>query len=196
MKLFPRRARPPTCPATPSFGEWVLRCFAGDGDITVLGYAELERAAANAASLLCAAVYDNPQAMASALPAPEDTAAEAALVARRTADGFKAALADRSHTVLTWPWEHLATRVAWAAARGQPADAAALGLRLLQVGGTYALRHREQAATVLRLWADVAAGLPGERERHADLPAMGRELFQSYCQLVAARGFTAAPARN
>lgn len=174
------RPRPPSAAPPLTFGAWVLRCFAGEPGVGSLDFAAAERAAANTAAALCGALFADRDALASGLPLPEDTADEAALVARRTAEGFRASLEDRVHTVITWPWEHLATRAVWEATRADTLDDDTLGLRLLQVSGVYVYAHRDQLETALGLWKQVAADLRGDAG--ADLVAMGTELFRLYQQ--------------
>lgn len=154
---------------TPSFGIWVLHSFARDEPVATMPFARLEHVCANAAALVCGAVYADPGAFAA--PA-EDDSGEAALVARRTADGFARALADRVHTVLAWPWDHIATRVTWQATHEGVLAEGRTGRALEHLAAAYASRHREQLAMVLGVWADVAAGLATGPT--PDLVAMGR----------------------
>lgn len=180
MRWFRRQAAPPAEAAKPaSFGAWLLAQFAGDAPAGALPFQQLERACSNAASLVCGAAFARPEAFRRADILRPALREEAGVVARRTADGFKAALADREHTVLAWPWEHMGTSLAWQATRAGEADAAALGERLETLAGAYAIFYREQLAAVLDLWRQVAAGVyRGERE--PDLPAMGAEMLAAF----------------
>ena len=140
-----------------------------------LPYAEVERLCANAGSLLCGAAFARPAAFAGRVPTAE-VAYEAALLARRTADGFKASLADRKNTV-----------IAWQATRANDTSEDALGEVLLALGTCYATRHREQLAAVLDLWGQVARGVHrGPNE--PDLARMGEEMLSAYEAVLAAGG--------
>lgn len=183
VKVFPRRRVPD--PAQPprdgGFGAWLLRQFTAGQPTEALPYAEIERLCANAGSLLCGAAFARPHEFAPAVELPRGLAGEAAVLSRRTADGFKASLADRKNTVIAWPWDHMATQIAWEATRAGDTSADALGEALLALGGAYATRHREQLAAVLDLWAQVAASLrepttPGR----PDLARMGGEMLTAY----------------
>lgn len=180
MRWFRRQAAPPAEAAKPaSFGAWLLGQFAGGEPAASLPFAKLERACSNAASLVCGAAFARPEAFRRADILRPALREEAGVVARRTADGFKAALADRENTVLAWPWEHMGTSLAWQATRaGEPA-VSALGERVEELAGAYAIFYREQLAAVLDLWRQVAAGVyRGERE--PDLPAMGAEMLAAF----------------
>lgn len=165
-----------------TFGEWLLGLFADGKRLTDLPFAEVERLCSNAASLLVGAAY--------ALPGQFERTAgrehEAALVARRTADGFKASLADRQNSVLAWPWDHMATAIAWQATSAGDTSEAALGQAISEIGGAYALRHREQVAAVLGLWQQVAGGVHKGPQR-PDLARMGSEMLAAYSATAAAR---------
>jgi hypothetical protein len=145
-------------------------------------FARLEQVCSNAGSALCGAAYAEPGALGSLLTIGQELAGEAALVAKRTGDGFKACLDDRQHTVLTWPWDHLATRVAWEASRTGDTSEETVGRRLGDIGAAYALRHREQLAVVLDLWQQVAAGAvePVPAAEPPSLVAMGRQLLAAF----------------
>lgn len=177
MNLLRRKAPPPPEPAVPGFGEWLLRQFANGESTAALPFATVERLCANAGSLLSGAAFARPEQFAR--PAPGPVYGEAALVAKRTADGFRASLADRQNTVLAWPWDHVATAAAWSATRAGDTSEHALGEAIEGVSVAYAFNHREQLGAVLNLWRDVAAGV-----RHtggpADLEAMGGEMFDAY----------------
>jgi hypothetical protein len=149
--------------------------FADGKRLADLPFSEVERLCANAGSLLVGAAYSMPGRFELAVGREKD----AALVARRTADGFKASLADRQNAVLAWPWDHLATTVAWEATRDGDTSEAALGRALSEIGGAYALRHREQAGAVLGLWQQVASGVHAGPQR-PDLERMGREMLAAY----------------
>jgi len=178
VKLFRRRPPAPP-PEPPTFGKWLFERVAQTPEIGDLPFARLEQICSNAGSLLCGAVFAEPEAFRGRLTLDVETQREALLLARRTADGFQASLKDRQHAVLTWPWDHLATRVAWQAKQSGTVDAAVIGRRLQAIGGAYALMHREQLAAVLTLWQDVAAGL-GTTKEPVDLGAMGRQMLAGY----------------
>lgn len=178
VKLIPRRS-PKPAPEPPSFGKWLFEHVAQTRDLGELPFARLEQVCSNAGSLLCGAVFAEPEAFRARLSIDAETKREAALLARRTADGFRASLADRDHAVLAWPWDHLATRVAWQATRSGTVDAAYIGRRLQTIGGAYGLMHREQLKAVLSLWQDVAAGLATVTER-PDLAVMGRQMLAGF----------------
>ena len=147
-----------------------------------LPYSEVERLCANAGSVLFGAVYASPEAFEGSLPATPELEREAALLSRRTADGFKASLADRKHAVIAWPWDHLATSLAWEATRNEDVSAEGLGEGLMGIGGTYALRHREQLTAVLDLWSQIAGNIRTLTEA-PDLARMGAEMHAAYCTL-------------
>lgn len=180
----PRRHRGEVAPLKQSFGRWVLRCFSGGTPLESMPFSAAERVAANTAAALCGALSMDRDALASGLPLPPGTDDDAALVARRTADGFAAALADPAHTVITWPWDHLATRVTWEASRDGALDDDAVGLRLLQVSGAYAVSHADQLTAALDLWRRVAGEV--ERGNAPDLAAMGARLHRIYLEAPAA----------
>lgn len=162
-----------------SFAEWLLRQFSGGKPMAELPYAEVERLCANAGSLLIGAAYATPNTFANRIPVQTYFAREAGLVSRRTADGFKASLADRKNAVIAWPWDHLATHVAWEATKANNTSEEALAAALTGVGGTYALRHRDQVDAVLGLWKQVAAGVHAGAEE-PDLARMGREMLSAF----------------
>lgn len=181
MRWFRRRGQDEgVAEARPSFGTWLLEQFSGGEPVGGLPFARLERACSNAASLVCGAAYAEPGAFEQRqeLWRPE-LRAEAGVVSRRTADGFRAALADRENTVLAWPWEHMGTSLAWQATRSGEVDAAQLGVRLEELAAAYALVHRAQLEAVIDLWRQVAAAVyRGEQE--PDLPRMGSEMLAAY----------------
>jgi hypothetical protein len=172
-----------------SFGEWVFARVASDATLAELPFARLEQLCSNAGSLICGAAYSRPDVFRGWLTMAPDVQREAALLSRRTADGFRASLADRNHVVLAWPWDHLATRVAWRATQGGQLAPANIGEQLLAVGGTYALMHREQFGAVVTLWAQVAAGVAVGAA--PDLAALGAQMLDAHLAEVAA----AAPGR-
>lgn len=178
MIFFRRRQpAPPAEPERTSFGEWLIRQFTGGEPTSALSFQRLERVCSNAGLLLCGAAYARPDAFRDG--APEINRREAGVVARRTADGFKASLADRANTVLAWPWDHMATSIAWAGTRDGDVSEARLGRALTEIGTAYALVHREQLAAVIDLWQQVAAGLnPGGPA--ADLQKMGSDMLQAF----------------
>ncbi len=181
MRWFRRQAAPARAGSAggAGFGAWLLAQFAGEEALATMPFARLERVCSNAASLVCGAAYARPDAFRRPGILRPALREEAGLVARRTADGFKAALADRENTVLAWPWEHMGTSLAWQATRAGELDGASLGERVEELAGAYALFCREQLAAVLDLWRQVAAGVyRGERE--PDLPAMGAEMLAAF----------------
>ncbi|MFN8507142.1 MAG: hypothetical protein U0547_06200 [Dehalococcoidia bacterium] len=191
MKLFRRASPPPPEPSRAVFGEWLLERFAGPREVGVLTFAELERAIANSASVVIGAAYAAPGAFA-AEPSPQERD-EARLVARHTADGFKAALQDRKHTVICWPWEHLATRLAWTATRAGEVDRRALGLALEGIGAAYSTLHHDQITSVIEVWDRVAQGIAGAGQGGSspDLRVMGLTMLAAF-QATAAPGAIAA----
>lgn len=140
--------------------------------IEALTFAQLEQACGKAASLVCGVAFAEPAEFPPP-PAADPMAAEASTIARRTADGFKAALGDREHSVLAWPWDHIATRVAWLAAREGPPAAPAVGERLTAIATAYAALHRDQLASVLDVWGQVTTGLAGPGAPATDLATLG-----------------------
>jgi len=193
MKLFRRHAPPPPAPKPDrdAFGAWLLQRFAGGRELAALTFAELERAVANSASVVIGAAYSAPGIFSA--EAPADVREEARLVARHTADGFKAALDDRKHTVICWPWEHLATRLAWNATRAGSIDQAAIGGSLEAISAAYATLHRDQLTSVIEVWDRVAAGVLSHDRPGAnpDLRIMGLTMlaaFQESRKLTALAG--------
>lgn len=178
MIFFRRRQpTPPAEPERPSFGEWLIRQFTGGQPTSALPFQRLERVCSNAGLLLCGAAFARPEAFREG--APQLNRREAGVVARRTADGFKASLADRANTILAWPWDHMATSIAWTGTRAGDVSEARLGRALTEIGTAYALVHREQLAAVIDLWQQVAAGLNGDA-RAADMQAMGRDMLRAF----------------
>lgn len=145
-------------------------------------FARLEQVCSNAGSVLFGAAYANAAALLPRPPVSQPVAAEAALVAKRTGDGFRACLEDRQHTVITWPWDHLATRVAWEATQSSDASEETVGRRLCEIGATYAVRHRAQLSSVFDLWEQVAAGLktPAPAPVAPSLVQMGAQLLAAF----------------
>lgn len=139
-------------------------------------FAELERVCSNTSSLLIGA------AMAAAgtdAVRPQDEIAaldHARLIARRTADGFSAALADRVHTVLAWPWDHVGTHVAWECSKNGTHARANEVLAEWSFG--YVANQPEQAVQVANLWSQVTAGLDGGEPKHLDV--LGGNALQLY----------------
>lgn len=182
MRLFKRSQAVPEARASEGgFAGWLLRQFSAGRPTASLPYAEVERLCANAGSLLVGAVHARPAAFETVAGArlPE-TGREAALISRRTADGFKTSLADRANTVIAWPWDHMATTVAWEATQAEDTSEASLGAALMALGSAYALRHREQVAAVLELWSQVAAGVVTSAQEPPDLGRMGAEMLAAY----------------
>jgi|GEM_PF-2098482 len=183
MRFFRRNRATP--PPVPSFGEWTLRSFAKDEPLEGMTFAQLEQVCSKAASLLLGAAFAEPEAAREESAKFPGAVREAGLLARRTADAFRAALADRERTVLAWPWDHLATRVAWEAARDGDASPGPLGDALWRAAAAYALYQREQLQHVITLWNQVAAGVSRSGAR-PDLAAMGRDALAAYRQTVGA----------
>lgn len=182
MRFLRRRAVPVPAAPPPSFGPWLLRHFARGEATAEMTFTQLEQVCSNAGSVLCGAAFDHASAL---LPVPEiagPLAAEAALLARRTGDGFRACLADRQHTVISWPWDHLATRIAWEATRASDQSEEAVGRRLCDIGAAYAVRHRDQLAAVLDFWRQVTSGLRPAAAGVAtpDLAQMGTTLLLAF----------------
>ena len=184
--LFRRRQpAPPAEPERPSFGEWLIRQFTGGEPASALSFQRLERVCSNAGLLLCGAAYARPEAFRES--APRLNRREAGVVARRTADGFKASLGDRANTVLAWPWDHMATSIAWTGTREGDVSEARLGRALTEIGTAYALVHREQLAAVVDLWQQVAAGLNGDAPP-PDMLAMGSDMLRAFEAAMEAPG--------
>jgi hypothetical protein len=141
-------------------------------------FSRLERVCSNAGLLLCGAAFVRPEAFSGDAQAGPGSR-EGNLVARRTADGFKASLADRANTVLAWPWDHMATSVAWTASRDGDASEPTLGRALTAVALAYSLHHREQLTAVVELWQQVAAGINRDAPP-PDLPAMARDMLAAF----------------
>jgi hypothetical protein len=186
VKLFGRRGAA-TIAAPLPFGTWLFERVTEGVDVETLPFARLEQLCSNAASLIYGAFYADLDACRDWLTLDPETQQEAGLLARRTADGFKASLADRSNVVIAWPWDHLATRVAWQATQSEHVESGLIGERLLAVGGTYALMHREQLTAVFDLWGRVAAAATGA-ERAPDLAAMGLKMLEGWRAAVAPSG--------
>lgn len=171
-------------PAPPSFGTWTLRQVAHGESTAAVPFSRLEQLLSNTASLVCGAVHGSPDSFRPA--AFELTIQrEAALVARRTADGFRASLADRDHAVLAWPWDHIATRVAWLGTQSGELDEEHLGRSLEQIACAYALAHDEQLRAVIGVWRQVAAGVTNAAEP-PNLEAMGLQMYLAFAQATAA----------
>lgn len=175
MKLFRKTAAPK---ALPSFGEWLMVRFMGAESTAGVPFSRLEQVCSNAGSLLCGAVLANPVSFRERVRMDADTLQEAGLVAKRTASGFQASLEDRNNVVLCWPWDHLATRVAWRATQQGSLSESAIGDELLRIGTAYALVHKDQMEAVRGLWEEVVAGLrPGEV---TSLTEMGTGMLAAY----------------
>jgi hypothetical protein len=180
VRFFRKPAEPPRPPdpRPVGFAAWLIRQFAKGTPTTELQFSELERVCSNAGSLLCGAVLARPEAFRGA---PHDLGIqrEAAVLSRRTADGFKASLADRQNTVLAWPWDHLATSIAWNATRTGEAEEDTLGRAIFDLATAYSLFHREQLEAVVDLWAQVATGVHPSQQP-ADLARMGADMLTAY----------------
>jgi hypothetical protein len=176
--------------APPSFGEWVVRQFSAGERLRDMTFARLERTCTNAASIVCAAAWSDPGAAHLAVPPGGEGLADARLVASRSADGFQACLADRQHTVITWPWEHLGTRVAWLMTQAGTVAETEAGRLLLAIASSYAEIAREQLGTALGLWEQVAAGLPAGQAASVrpDLAGMARQFVAAFEQELVAAG--------
>lgn len=166
------------------FGAWLLSQFAGGKPVNGMPFSEVERICANAGSVLFGAAYARPDAFEPGPAGDVIWRTEAALLSRRTADGFKAAVADKQNTVVAWPWDHLATTIAWDATRAEDTSEASLGVTLAGIGSTYALRHRDQLAAVLNLWQQIVGAIQTSTER-PDLARMGGEMLTAYEQTQA-----------
>ena len=175
--MFGHRKTEPAAPEP--FGAWIFRQVAGSEDIGGVPFARLEQLCSNAGSLICGAAYAERDECRDWLTLAPEVQNEAALLARRTADGFRASLGDRANVVLAWPWDHLGTRVAWQATQSGEVAVRPIGERLAAIGGTYALMHREQMQSVFELWGRVAAGATGAATA-PDLPAMGRQMIEAW----------------
>ena len=184
MKLFARDRKPPLAPAPPSFGAWALRQVAQGESSSAVPFSRLEQLLSNTASLVCGAVHGSPESFRTIAFDPA-TRREAALVARRTADGFRASLADRDHAVLAWPWDHIATRVAWLGTQSGELDEERLGRTLEQIACAYALAHEEQLRAVIGVWRAVAGGVTQASEP-PNLEAMGLQVYLAFVQATAA----------
>ena len=184
MKLFRRGKQTARPLATPSFGAWVLRQVALGNDTRELPFNRVEQLCSNAASLVCGAVHADPEPFRDRVVIDPTTQREAALVARRTADGFKASLADRQNAILSWPWDHIATRAAWLGAQASHLSEEDLGREIDRIGITYALVHREQLSAVIGLWGQVVAAIANTGEP-PDLDFMGSEMFRAFRQVAA-----------
>ena len=164
------------------FGAWLVRTFAQGEAITDLPFARLERVCSNVGSIICGAAYAGTPALPTARSFSREVVEEATLVGERTTDAFRAATRDADNVVVSWPWDHLGTRVAWRATQaGDPPSAAALGEALLTVGAAYALTHREQPRSALELWEQVAGGLRRENaEERPNLALMAQRMLTAY----------------
>lgn len=175
--MLRRKPQPAEAVTAPTFAEWLLHQFAKGEPTAALPFAGLEAVCARAASLLIGAVYGRPEAFDA--PVSLGGVEEARLIARRTADGFRASLADRNHTVIAWPWDHVATSVAWSATRSGETLERELGEQLIAIAAPYALHNREQLTAVLDLWTQVAANTrPGAAAPQLD--AMGAEMYAAW----------------
>ncbi len=160
------------------FAPWLIRHFAKGTPTSDLQFGELERVCSNAGSLLCGAVLARPDTFRGAA---HDLVVqkEAAVLSQRTADGFKASLADRKNTVLAWPWDHLATTVAWNATQEGSAEEDTLGKTIFELAIAYSLFHQEQLEAAVDLWAQVATGIRPDQQP-PDLARMGADMLAAY----------------
>ena len=182
MNVFRRRLppiEPPIEPARPTFGEWLLRQFTAGHASSDMPFSRLERICSNAALLLCGAVFARPEHFLNPAAESGPLAREGSVIARRTADGFKASLADRKNTVMAWPWDHMATSVAWTATRTGDLSEEAIGRALTDLGVAYSLSQRDQLAAVIDLWTQVTAGLNAQSPP-PDIQAMACDMLTAY----------------
>lgn len=161
-----------------AFADWALGHSAKGADLAALDFPGLEHLLSNTSLLLIGAGLAVP---GTAAVAPDDdlVAREHGLViAKRTADGFKAALADRVHTVLIWPWDHIGTRVAWDSSKS--GDYGAVAGELAEWSFGYVANHRPQVDEVGKLWTDVTAGVASIGALRLEL--LGGAALQEYLQ--------------
>lgn len=181
MRLLPfGRKEEPEAPPMRSFGEWLVRQFSHKMPMEALTFAEAERVCSSAASLLCAAAYADADAVGKGLKFTSEHVQEAQIIATRTGDGFQAALNDKDHTAITWPWDHLSTRIVWTAQRAGTATAANVGRSLHVIGTTYAVTHREQLRHAIEFWDTVAVGFETSTDEHTDLVTMGSRMLEAF----------------
>lgn len=161
-----------------AFAEWTLGHSAKGSDLASLDFPGLEHVLSNASLLLIGAGLAVP---GTAAVAPDDGVAareNGVVIARRTADGFAAALADRVHTVIAWPWDHIGTRVAWDASKSGDYENVAGELAEWSFG--YVANHRAQVEEVAKLWTDVTAGVQSIGALRLDV--LGGTALQEYLQ--------------
>lgn len=184
MKVFHRRPPVPVTPERARFAAWLLAQFAGGKSLADLPFSEVERICAKAGSIFLGAAHARPECLGD--PADETAAdrSAAAVLMKRTADGFKTSLADRNNAVIAWPWDHLGTSIAWEATRAEDTSEAALAAAFSRVAASYALRHRDQLESVLDLWKQVAGALRPDAAE-PDLRKMGLEMLIAYEALSA-----------
>ena len=181
MRMLPfGRREEPEAPPQPSFGEWLVRQFARQAPTESLTFAEAERVCSSAGSLLCAAAFADADAVGRGLEFTSEHVQEAQLIATRTGDGFQAALDDQDHTAITWPWDHLSTRIVWSAQRAGEATSVKLGRDLHVIGTTYAVAHREQLRHAIEFWDKVAGGFQSGATSPMDLVAMGSRMLEAF----------------
>jgi hypothetical protein len=149
-----------------------------------LPFNSLEQLCSKTASLVCGAVYADPDAFGASAEMDPDARQEATVIARRTADAFKASLADRKHAILAWPWDHIATRAAWLGTQSGHLSEDDLGRQLESLTRTYALLYREQLTAVLNLWGNVAAAVTGSAQA-PDLALMGGQMYRAFQEIAA-----------
>ncbi len=163
-----------------SFGEWLIRQFTRHEPTESLTFAEAERVCSSAGSLLCAAAYADADAVGKGLEFTSEHVQEAQLIATRTGDGFQAALNDKVHTTIAWPWDHLSTRIVWTTQREGTSTAENLGRSLHVIGTTYAVTHREQLHHAIEFWDRVAVGFDTSSDEPTDLVAMGSRMLEAF----------------
>jgi len=185
MRFLGRKQDEPAPTPARGFAAWLLRQFNGGKPTAELPYAEVERICANAGSLLFGAAFARPEEFVESVPETGVAASEAALLSRRTADGFKASLEDRNNAVIAWPWDHLATKVAWEGTRANDTSEDHLAAAISEIGATYAIRHREQLTAVLDLWGQIATNVTTNAQP-PNLAALGEQMLTAYHATTAA----------
>lgn len=179
MRLAQRQQRE-AAPVAPGvrFAGWLVAQFL-PGGTPGTSFAGLEAASSKAASLFLGAAAAGTGVLDGIAPATPAQAAEARTLARRTADNLRSALADAGHSVVAWPWDHLATMVVWGQTRTGEAASGTLGEAIATAGGAYARLHPGQLGGALDLWGLVASGLAPSGPA-PDLRRMGTAMWQAW----------------
>jgi len=165
-------------PAGVRFAGWLVARFL-PGGTPGTSFAGLEAASSKAASLFLGAAAAGAEVLDGIAPAAPAQVAEAHTLARRTADSLRSALDDAGRSVVAWPWDHLATMVAWGQTRDGEASTGTLGEAIAVAGAAYARLHPSQLGGALDLWGLVASGLaPGGPA--PDLRRMGATMWQAW----------------